>query len=212
MEIDPGSWRTWHGLTEFLRGSGRTAEALAKAREAAGLFADNVQLQVDLVKALMAAGLHDQAAQVLERIQSLPYEGASAIHGLYVETHLAIAADRMRKADWAAAVEHLEASELYPESLGTGAPFHPDVRLQDYLESLCEERRGHPARAVELRRAVLDFTLAHWDERGPGAYCGALVLEAAGRRAEAAGLFRAVPRPEILSKIGVRTSQITDNK
>jgi tetratricopeptide (TPR) repeat protein len=204
LELDGKSWRVWHGLVGFLLGSGKTAEALERARQAAGRFPDDVPIQVDLVKSLMAEGLYDEAAGVLARIQSLPFEGASAVHGLYVETHLAIAVDRMRKSDWASAVEHLEASKLYPESLGTGAPFNPDVRLQDYLEAICEERRGNPDRAEELRQSVLDFTLAHWDERGPGAYCGGLVLRRAGQERKALELLGAVPEPAILGKLGTR--------
>ena len=104
---------------------------------------------------------------------------------------------------WAAAVDELGRSRLYPENLGTGAPFEPDVRLQDYLEAACRDRMGDPARAAELRRAVRDYTLKNLDDRGPNAYIGGLVLERLGETGRARELLRTAqqPEPEILEAV-----------
>ena len=203
VAIDSGNWRAWHNLSGYLSSLGRKTDALDIAAKAAGLFTQEVPILVDHVGALLALGRNDAAAAVLDGVKALPYEGASGIHTLYVRTHVAIALDRMGRGDWTAAVEHLERSKLYPENLGTGAPFDPDVRLQDYFIALCMERMGNAARANELRKGIRDYSLRHRDERGPGAYFGGLVLERLGDRASSRELLKtaAAPDPEVLAAL-----------
>jgi tetratricopeptide (TPR) repeat protein len=203
LGIDGRNWRVWHSLVGFLQTFGRNGEALAVTEKAAGLFPAEVPLLVDQVKSLLDLSRNDEATAVVDKIQALPYEGASDIYGLYVKAHIAVALDRMGKRDWAAAVEHLEKAKLYPETLGTGAPAAPDVRLQDYFEILCQEKMGNQAKAMEIRKSILDYTDQHGAERGPSSYFGALVLERAGQPAKAREIFTwvAPPRAEILEAI-----------
>ncbi len=202
LDMDRKNWRVWHELIDNLRAWQKPDDALSRSREAATLFPDEVPVQVDLVKSLIAKALYAEAAQVIDRVRALPYEGASEIHGLYVDAHIGVALERMQKAEWSAAVDELEKSKLFPESLGTGTPFAPDVRVQDYLAALCREKLGDKPGADKARQAVLDFTLNNWNERGPGAYFGALLLERTGQRAKAGELLKAVPPPhDILNKL-----------
>jgi tetratricopeptide (TPR) repeat protein len=203
VEIDGKNWRVWHHLIGFLQSIGRKAEAVSAAGRAAAIFPEEVPILVDQAKTLLAAAKNDEAAAVLDRLQALPYEGASEIHGLYVTAHVGTALDRMGRGDWPAAIEQLQKSKLYPERLGTGAPTEPDARLQDYLEALCRDKMGDAAQAERIRKSILDYTLRHGDETGPNAYFGALVLERSGESAKARELFKAAqkPGPEILAVI-----------
>jgi tetratricopeptide (TPR) repeat protein len=208
VELDGKNWRVWHNLAEYLQSLGRRDDALAVAVKAAGLFPDEVPILVDRVKSLLNLSRNAEAAAVVDGIKALPYEGASDIYGLYVKAHIGVALERIGQGDLPAAVEHLEKSRLYPETLGTGAPAAPDVRLQDYLEMLCQGKLRNPARAEELRKAILEYTEKHGDERGPHSYFGALVLEKSGERAKAREIFKWAqpPQPEILEatkKLGV---------
>jgi Flp pilus assembly protein TadD len=204
VELDGKNWRAWHNLTGSLQSLGRKNEALAVAAKAAGLFPGEVPILVDHVKSLLDLSRHAEAAAIVDGIKALPYEGASDIYGLYVKAHVGVALDRMGQGDLLAAIEHLEKSKLYPEALGTGAPAAPDVRLQDYLEMLCQGKLRNPSRAEELRKAILDYTEKHGDERGPHSYFGALVLENSGESAKAREIFKWAqpPQPEVLAAIG----------
>ena len=181
-ELDASSWRARHTLTAFLLRQGQNDEALGSARKAAADFPSEVPLQVDLAEALLAAGDPHEAATVLDTVAALPYEGASDIHGLYVRAHLGIGLETMKKGAWADAVQALELSKLYPEKLGTGTPFHPDSRMQDYLIALCLDRMGEKDKAAAIREAIRDYTLTYWDEGQPYGYFGGLVLEKLGRK------------------------------
>jgi len=88
----------------------------------------------------------------------------------------------MKKGAWAEAVQALDLSKQYPEKLGTGAPFHPDNRMQDYLIALCLDRMGERDKSTALREAMREYTLTYWNESQPYAYFGGLVLEKLARR------------------------------
>jgi tetratricopeptide (TPR) repeat protein len=182
LELDPANWRARHALVGFLLRTGRSREALAAARAASEAFPREVPIEVDLVKALMAERLYGEAAALLDGIESLPYEGASDIHRLYLETHVALGLEAIRKSKWGEAVAEFDKSKLYPERLGTGEPFAPDVRLQDYLAALCLDRLGRKEEAAARRQAVYDYTIRHGDERGAHGYFGGLVLQRFGKR------------------------------
>ncbi|HYA48964.1 MAG TPA: DUF5107 domain-containing protein, partial [Burkholderiales bacterium] len=203
IELDGRNWRVWHTLIGYLEELGRKTEGLDVSTKAAGLFPAEIPILVDRVKALLALGRNEEAASVLAGLRALPYEGASDIHALYLRTHVAMALDRMGRGEWAQAVDEWEKSKLYPENLGTGAPFEPDARLQDYFEALCQDRLGNAAQARGIRNAIRGYSLKHWNERGPDAYFGALVLEQMGEEARARQLFKtaAAPGPEILAAL-----------
>jgi len=202
VRIDDKSWRNWHLLAGFLLRAGLTDEALKCSRQAAERFPDEVPVVIDLVKSLMKAGQYAEAAALLDRVEALPYEGASEIQGLYEDSHIRLALAFLDQARWDGALDELEKSKAYPERLGTGAPFNPDVRLQDYLQALCYEKMGEKEKAEEKRNAVLDYTLKNWKNRGPNAYFGGLVLRKIGEQEKARELTDpGFPSKEILGVI-----------
>ncbi len=182
LRMDPTSWRAPHALVGFLLRQGQGRQALAAARAARKAFPGEVPIEVDLVKTLMAERHFAEAAGVLDQIESLPYEGASDVHRLYLETHIALGLEAMRNRRWAQAVDEFEKSKLFPERLGTGEPFFPDVRLQDYMEAICLDRLGRKDEAGAKRQAVYDFTIRHGHERVAHSYFGGLILRRFGKK------------------------------
>ncbi len=194
VALDGADWRARHALVNFHLRRAEAGDALAAARAAVEKFPLDGPLRVDLVKSLMAAGQYDEAAGIMDGIEALPYEGASEIHGLFVQTQIRLALEKIRGRDFAAAVVHLDKSKEYPERLGTGAPFDPDFRLQDTLAALCLDKLGDPAGAEARRKAVFDFTERTWPEPGPNAYFGGLALRERGEK-EKAGTLLATGQP-----------------
>jgi len=203
IQMDEKNWRSWHTLIDFELKRGKRNQALKDAKQAAELFPENSPVRIDLVKALMSTGAYEEAAADLDKAAALPYEGASEIHGLYVENHIQLGLRSMRKGNWPQAIQDLERSKDYPERLGTGRPFDPDFRKQDYLESVCYEKLGQRDRAREVLKAVYDFTLKNLDGRGPNAYYGGLALQRFGDKENARKVLEraAVPSREILDLI-----------
>jgi tetratricopeptide (TPR) repeat protein len=196
VRLDGTSWRTWHALTGFYLFLKDRDRALETAQKAAGLFPADVTLKVDLVKSFMAQDRYEDAAPLLDSMEVLPFEGASEIHGLFSRTHVQLGARAATRGDWEAAVKELERSKEYPEKLGTGKPFDPDVRQQDYLLGLVFGKLGRKENAEAAFRAVLDATVQFPDRGGVGAWFGVQALRRAGEAARAEALFKRASPPE----------------
>ncbi len=200
ITMDEKDWRARHKLIQALLRQNKTEEALAAARKSIERLPDVTALQVDLIKALLAMRNFREAARLLDTIDALPSEGAREIHGLYLQAHIALGMEAMRKGDWQDAIDSFETSKLYPENLGTGAPFSPDLRLQDYMEGLCYDRLGQKEKAEEFWKTIYNYTVAHGDREITHSYFGGLVLLKYGERIRARELMsRRRPSSEILS-------------
>jgi tetratricopeptide (TPR) repeat protein len=191
-----GGRRSWQALIDLERTLGKNQIALDHSKEATRLFPDSVPLRVELIKGLMDGGDFAGAAAALDTINALPFEGASEIHDLYVRTHIRLGVHNMSGQNWPAAVESLERSKLYPEKLGTGAPFDSDTRIQDYLEMVCYGKMRDAARAEAARKSIIAYTLGHLSDRSAGAYIGGLVLRESGDRNRARDVLERASPPD----------------
>ncbi len=208
VRIEEKTWRNWHTLIDFSAKQGKHDKALAAAQKAAELFPKEVPIRADLVKSFMNMNNYEDAAAVLDTIEALPFEGAGEIQALFAQTHIQLGLKSIRSRNWAGAVRSLEKSKEYPEKLGTGKPFEPDFRLQDYIEYLCFQKMGQKDNAERALAAVADFTLKHMNSRGPGAYFGGLALRRLGESRKAAEIFKkaAPPAKDILAVIRLNYS------
>jgi hypothetical protein len=136
---------------------------------------------------------YKEAAGILDEMEALPSEGATAIHGLFVECHVFLGLNAAREKRYELAAAEFQTARTYPENLGTGAPYESDQRLQDYLTALCFERLGRHREAERLLEAVRDYTLALWPETGTHAYIGGLVLRRLGRQDKTGILLKGEP-------------------
>ncbi len=196
VELDASSWRARHTLTAFYLRQGRNDEALGSARKAVADLPGEVPLQVDLAEAFLAVGDPHEAATVLDTVAALPYEGASDIYGVYVRAHVGIGLEALKRGGWAEAVQAFELAKLYPEKLGSGAPFHPDSRMQDFFIAAALDRLGEMDKAAALRESIRDYTLKYWDEGQPYGYFGGLILEKLGRKEDRLKARELLARPK----------------
>ena len=190
VAIEPRDWRARHALNRIHLERGRVREALEATSQALAAAPDAIALKSDRVEALLAANAPGEAAVILDGIEALPSEGASALHSLFVRCRIMLAAEAARKRDYAGALVHLDLAKTYPERFGTGRPFDPDGRVQDYLRSLCLDKLGRGAEALAARKAVAELTLQNPGWTGGGRVVGAFALIELGRRAEAGAIAR----------------------
>jgi tetratricopeptide (TPR) repeat protein len=157
-QLAPEAWRTWHHLIKHELDEGLKSQALSHSLAALEKFPDNMYLQSDAVKALLTEARYREAANLLDRMQVLPYEGASEVHSLFVRTHLHLALDLMLGKNWNDALKEIDRSRDYPEQLGTGRPYEPDQRIQDYLEALCYEALNQKEKARKKYLDIIDYS------------------------------------------------------
>ena len=193
VELEPGEWRTWHFLSARHYTAGAVNEAFENARKAYGRFPDHPVIGMDYAKTVLYSGRYREGLDVLEGIHILPQEGAREGHDIYEATSLYLALEHLKKENYTAALDYLEQSRRWPEHLGAGRPFDPDERLQDYLASYIEARRGNSGRSRQWLDRIENYTLEHRAEGGHGnptndvvgLYIGLEVLKEAGMESRA---------------------------
>jgi len=183
LNLAPQAWRTWHHLITFELAAGNNLEAGQLSLQALEKFPDNIYIQADTVKALLISGRYKMAADLLDRMRVLPYEGASEVHSLFVRTHLHLALDLMLEQKWTEALAEITRSREYPEALGTGRPFNPDQRFQDFLEAVCLEGMGKQKEARNKYQNIIDYSLKFPSSSGSFFY--KLSLQRLGQKSSA---------------------------
>jgi tetratricopeptide (TPR) repeat protein len=159
LALDDKDWKNWHHVIGLYNEKGLADKALPLAQKAAELFPDEDPITIDLARTYMENKLYQDCYNVLNAAKVLPYEGQRDTHRLFVESQIYLAMESLKNNQADKAVKFLEGAKQYPERLGTGLPWHPDYRLQDYLLALCYDRMGRQEEAQAARRRIYDFSL-----------------------------------------------------
>ena len=179
-ELDPEDWKSWHHLIGVYNENGMPDRALTVARDAAARFPNEDVIEIDLANTFMNNKLYQECYAVLDTAKSLPYEGQRGTHNLFVRCQIYMAMEMMKTGDYTGAIQRLEGSKEYPERLGTGMPFNPDYRMQDYLIMLCYEKTEETSKAEEAGKRIYEYTLHHSGSRrarSTNRYFSALIFQ-----------------------------------
>ena len=156
--LEPSEWRYGRLLIERALADSDFANAAQIAATYHARFPTNSVLGILHARTLLRIGKSEEARQLLDRIEVLPYEGSGAAHALYREANLTVATERLRANDGAGALLLIGKAREWPERLGAGKPYAADVdeRREDWLEGLAHLRLGHRAEAARLLRPLLE--------------------------------------------------------
>ncbi|HLR30913.1 MAG TPA: tetratricopeptide repeat protein, partial [Fodinibius sp.] len=178
--LNPDGWRSWHALTGYYLAAGALEKALNNAKRAYQQYPDRDPVEMDYARTLLAAEEYETAAALLDRMHILPFEGASEGHILFERTHTFLALGQIVKGEFKEALSTLQKAQTWPEELGVGKPYHPDLRVQLYLEAAVNRELGNSGRADELFSEVAEYTRERPQRRNAGYYFGALALQNIG--------------------------------
>jgi tetratricopeptide (TPR) repeat protein len=196
VRTDPDGWRNWFRLLEFCNRAGFQELAYTEGVRGTARFPHSLPIQVEFIRTLLERRDFREAADVLDTLTVLPSEGATGVHALYVRAHLHLALEAIGTGALTPAIDSLERSMLYPEHLGTGRPFDPDMRMQQYLQALCYQRQGERGKAEALFDAIQTFSERRGaQDRGENAYFAGLVFRKRGEDVRARTWLRRAERP-----------------
>jgi tetratricopeptide (TPR) repeat protein len=85
---------------------------------------------------------------------------------------------------------HLDEARKYPLNLGTGEPYNPDTRIEDYIASICYRKSGNTQQADSLLNKIIDYTLTWQIKWNTSHYLGAIILRQQGREREAVQMLQ----------------------
>lgn len=165
LKVAPTEWRAWHHLTSYYMGQRSFDAARTHSASAFKKFPDNPVIGMDYAKALLQTGNFKPALDVLSRITILPQEGAREGHDIYELANLWEALNMMKQKKFKKALRYIEAARQWPEHLGAGMPYNPDMRLHDLMAAVCEEGLSDRSAAEQLYGRIESYTLAAEDRR-----------------------------------------------
>ncbi|WPX40489.1 DUF5107 domain-containing protein [Akkermansia sp. N21116] len=105
-------------------------------------------LVVELVTLLNLQGHHEEALDVISRRHFHPWEGGEGkITGQYVVAHVALAKAALNAGQAELALEHLNATDVYPENLGEGKLANAEENDINYYKGLALRALGYDEEA-----------------------------------------------------------------
>lgn len=186
--LDPREWRYGRLLAEYHMTSPQPERALQIAQKYHEQEPDNYQIGALYARTLLLNRQYQACSDLLGRLNLLPYEGSTEGRLLYKEAQLMLALEKMKAGDHAGALKFISAARLWPENLGAGKPYPEmvDERLEDWLESICQEKLGRGAEARATLDRIASFRIRRFDVNS---LVSALALRKLGRGEEGAGLL-----------------------
>lgn len=159
VAINNKEWRYYKLLTEFYIDQNKPAEALKTIEPFYKKEPDNYIIGILYAKVLLANQKYTACINVLNSIQILPFEGATAGRDLYKEANLMRAITEMENKNYAKAKVFINDARKWPENLGSGKPYveNIDERLEDWLIYLCSVRGNDNINAQQFLSKILLF-------------------------------------------------------
>jgi tetratricopeptide (TPR) repeat protein len=164
--IDPKEWRTWNSLSSFYEKNGSFSEQFDNAKKANQIFSSNPVIGIDYAKALINSGNFRECIKVLDRVNILPQEGAREGHDIYELANLSMAVELLEREKYREALKYVNNSKNWPENLGAGKPYEPDIRFQDYISAYCYTQLRDQKQADNYSDQIINYSLEHWGPAG----------------------------------------------
>lgn len=157
LTLGENQWRIYNELAKVYLKRGEVEQALKTTESGHKRFKGNYILDIAYSKALSLSGKYKESAEILKHTNVLPYEGENSAHRIYEYNYLMIAYDNYKNGNYNIALDYLKKSEKYPESLGSGAPYTPDYRNQNYLRVKIYTKLGNKQLAQDAKDAIKNY-------------------------------------------------------
>ncbi|MCD4735408.1 MAG: hypothetical protein K8R53_05160, partial [Bacteroidales bacterium] len=191
VQMSKNKWRAYHILINYYHEIALYDKALEVSKIAYKEFADeHFIIGMDHAKTLLFNRKYKECISVLDNINILPYEGSREGHDFYRQANLLHAVELMKKGNYTKAVKFVDKCMEWPEHLGVGSPYIPDVRLENYIKALCYEQMGNEDKAGKLYEGIYKFTVENRTKWGSYHYVGAIVLRKLGKNDQATELLK----------------------
>ena len=154
LEMDKSSWRSWMSLIDLHDRQEQVESMLTASREAFERLPNNYTIGMAHAKALIYNDHFEEAIDVLDGLNVLPFEGARSGRSLWEQAHIGAALDLVRDGHVAQALPTLLEGKEWPERLGVGKPYNPDELLANYLLAYCYDQQGEKSKKRAIQKEI----------------------------------------------------------
>ena len=186
---DSKSWRVNNAWVEEYLNDGDYALAADLAKK---VFRENPErsvLGLNYAIALLNLGEYKKCISFLESFELIPFEGATMGRNVYHEVCVRAALEEMKKKKYKTAITYAQKALLWPVNLGSGKPYNPDERIENFILAYCSERSGRNSDADEFYSRVIDYGPSKNSMDNPLLYLQVLALENTGNENHAQELL-----------------------
>ena len=192
QRLAPDDWRTVNRLIGYYESKQNYSMALAVSSAAYRKFKGNSTLALQYATAQLYNEDFAACLKTLEEIHILPFEGSSEGKVVYEQAYLHLAIDLFKRKKYRETIAKLVKSKEWPENLGVGMPYEPDIRIQNFLEACCLKKLNRTAQASALQHAVVDYTMRHYATPSFNNLLALRILEEEGETDKAGSLIRQI--------------------
>lgn len=156
-KLAPDDWRVSARIIDYYTMNNNNRAALDEAQTAYTHNKENTSLGIRYAIALINTGQYSSSIKALESMNVLPNEGSSQGKEVFEQACLLQSLELIKKNKFPQALKMIGKSKEWPENLGVGKPYDPDVRIQNRLEAFCLEKLDRKAEADLLRKSGTDI-------------------------------------------------------
>jgi len=212
--LDPKEWRTWHALSSFYEKEGSFSKQLDVAKKAYERFSTNPVISIDYSKSLLNVKKPKECIDVLNKVLIFPQEGAREGREIFEMANIAMALTNIEHQNFKEAVKYLDKAKQFPENLGSGKPYNPDYRMEDYLLAFCERKMGEEQRSLNYFQNIIDYSSDterfNSTKNVTANYIALIVMDKLGKEKQAADLLEGWNHSlDSLSKWGISAEKFS---
>ena len=155
-------------------------------------FGDNFIIGLDYAIALYKTGKLKESLGTLSQLKVLPYEGADEGRKVFEKVNLSLALQSFKEGNTKEALHLIDKSKEYPENLGTGMPYDPDFRLQNFLAAIIYKKQGNQNSYNQKMEEVYRYSLKQQQDTNGFQYLGAAAAKNIGKQKEGLSLVEEI--------------------
>lgn len=154
-----GHWRYVKLLTEYYISISQPENALPVVEKYYQKNPSQYVIGLLYAKTLLSNKKYAYADKVLDKLQLIPFEGATEARDIYREVKLMEAMEMMQAKKYAKALSFIQQAKLYPDHLGTGKSYENEIdfRIEDWMSYHCNSQMHKPKEANEALQRIIDY-------------------------------------------------------
>ena len=188
--LEEDNWRVSLALIEQSLTDGEYEQAATLAWKTLKKHPERPQLGLKYASALSELGKYEECISFLESYEIIPFEGAIRGRVVYHEAAVKAALKRLRQGEFENAVKLAEKASRWPRNLGSGKPYNPDERLENFIIAYCCEKLGRNSDAKTYDRKLTDYRVEDHQRENVLLYLQIVALKRHGRHEEAKSLIK----------------------
>jgi len=158
--LDKDNWRVNQAWIEEYLIDEEYAPAADLAKKSFKENPERSVLGLNYSIALLSLGEYKKCVSFLESFELIPFEGATMGRNVYHEASIRAALEEMKKQKYKTAMTYAEKALLWPVNLGSGKPYNPDERIENFILAFCSEKLGREANSNTYYSKVSDYEVS----------------------------------------------------